>query len=136
MIPIQSGLQSLQTAVAGRPAAQQGVGLANAGPDLAEILSDSAEELTQALASKVQERKLKERMASGEAKPEGLSREELVRMLEEMAGDQQAGSDQGTGKTRAEQAVEALGRKVRQQPGLARQHAREQGAVRPNSSCC
>ncbi len=127
MIPIQSGLQSLQTAVAGRPAAQQGVGLDDAGPNLAEILSDSAEELTQALASKVQERKLKERMASGEAKPEGLSRDELVQMLEEMAGDQQAGSDQGTGKTRAEQAVEELGRKVRQQPGLARQHAREQG---------
>lgn len=127
MIPIQTGLQNLQASMAGRPMASNGMEVDKARPDLAQILSDSAEELTQALSTKVQERKLKERMASGEARPEGLTRDELVAMLEAMASDQQAGSDDGAARSRAEQAIEALGRKIRQQPGLARQHAREQG---------
>jgi type III secretion protein W len=127
MIPIQTGLQNLQTSMASRPTTSDSLEVDKARPDLAQLLSESAEELTQALSTKVQERKLKERMASGEARPEGLTRDELVAMLEAMASDQQAGSDDGSAKSRAEQAIETLGRKIRQQPGLARQHAREQG---------
>jgi type III secretion protein W len=124
MIPIQTGLPSGQPMATGRPIGGQAPLLDNLRPDLASVLSDAAEELTQAFSTKVQERKLKERMASGEERPNGLTRAQMAAMLETLAGEQQAGDE---GKSAAERAIEAVGRKTRERPNLARQHAREQG---------
>jgi type III secretion protein W len=125
MIPIQTGMPSGQP-MTGRPIGGQTPLLDNLRPDLASVLSDAAEELTQALSTKVQERKLKERMASGELRPNGLSRTQMAEMLETLAGEQKPG-DEGSGRSPAERAIEEVGRKIRERPNLARQHAREQG---------
>lgn len=126
MIPIQTGLPSGQPMPTGLPVGGSEVILDNLRPDLANVLSDSAEELTQAFSTKVQERKLKERMASGDLRPNGLSRTQMAEMLESFAGEQNP-SDDSSGKSPAERAIEAVGRKIREQPARARQHAREQG---------
>jgi len=126
MIPIQTGMPSGQPIATGRPIGGQAPLLDNLRPDLAGTLSDAAEELTQAFSSKVQERKLKERMASGELRPNGLSRAQMAEMLEAMTGEHQPGED-GSGTSAAERAIDAVGRKIRERPNHARQHAREQG---------
>jgi type III secretion protein W len=126
MIPIQTGMPNAQTGVIARPPGGAGLELDNLRPDLADVLSDAAEELTQAAATRVQERKLKERMASGEERPNGLSRTQMAAMLETLAGEK--GSDENdSGKSAAERAIETLGRKIRERPALARQYARDQG---------
>jgi len=128
MIPIQTGMPTAQTGLIGRPLGGNGLELDDLHPDLAGALSDAAEELTQAAATRVQERKLKERMASGEERPNGLSRTQLAAMLETLAGEK-GSDDEGHGKSPAERAIETLGRKIRERPALARQFAREQGGT-------
>jgi type III secretion protein W len=95
-------------------------------PELSQVLSEAAEELTQAMSTRVQEKKLKERMAAGDTRPEGLSREQMAEMLETMAGEQGANPEQ-SGKSPAEQAIEEVGRRVRDKPARTRQYARDQG---------
>ncbi len=92
-------------------------------PDLMGLLSDAAEELTQALAGKAQEKSLRERRVSTGKEMSELTRERVLEVMAIMQA--QAGGGEQSAQQQDDRA--ALAGKVLRQPGQARQLAREQG---------
>ena len=124
MIPVQSNRTSAsQSSAAAVAAAAPEV--IDRGDSLLEMLTNSADELTQSLSGKAQEKKLKERKAA-ESRPEGLTLERIEEVLEGMAEERQAGSSDDS-KAQVERDAQTLANKLLRKPGLARQHAREGG---------
>ena len=95
-------------------------------PDLMGLLSDAAEELTQALSGKAQEKSLRERRVSTGKELSELTRERVLEVMALMQA--QAAGAQGQGADpQAEEKRLALAGQVLRQPGQARQMVREQG---------
>jgi type III secretion protein W len=100
--------------------------VASLQPDLMGLLSDSAEELTQSLSGRAQERSLRERRASAGKDLSELTRERVLEVMALMQA-QAVGKDGEAGDPQGEQARQALAEQVARQPGKARQLVREQG---------
>ncbi len=98
----------------------QRAGQAQLLPDISSTLSNAAEELTQSLSGKAQEKTIKERKASTDSGLSDLSRAQRLAMLKSMAGG--AGDGQ-----QAEEKVTDLARQCLRQPGQSRRLVREQG---------
>ncbi len=94
--------------------------------DMADLIQDSAEELTQSLSGKAQERSLRERRASSGKDMAELTAERVREIMALMAA-QSAGGSQSQTPADAEQKRIALAREVLKQPGKALQLVREQG---------
>ncbi len=91
-------------------------------PDVQSTLSDAAEELTQSLSGKAQEKSLKERKADTGKSLADISRAQRLEMLRAMA----AGANP-QGQDESGQNVQNLARQLLRQPGQARQLARGSG---------
>lgn len=89
-------------------------------PDVQSTLSDAAEELTQVLSGKAQEKNLKERKLHGSSSAPDFSRTQRLAMYQAMGSG--SGSDPP-----AEQRLLALARQVLSQPGQALRLARQTG---------
>ncbi|MEI7783772.1 MAG: TyeA family type III secretion system gatekeeper subunit [Betaproteobacteria bacterium] len=120
MSSIQSFVPSTQTGAAGfAPAASSGqVGQTTLLPDVSSTLSDAAEELTQSLAGKAQEKSIKERKGDNGRDLASLTRAQRVAMIMAMAGVEQ----------QPEQPQE-LARGALKQPGQVKRQAREGGGT-------
>jgi type III secretion system YopN/LcrE/InvE/MxiC family regulator len=95
-------------------------------PDLQGVLLDSADELTQSLSGKAQERSLRERRVSTGTETSSLTRERVLSVLAIM--DAQAAAHKGQGNpAHSSDSRLALAQQVIRQPGKARQMVREQG---------
>lgn len=95
-------------------------------PDLQGVLLDSADELTQSLSGKAQERSLRERRVSTGTEMSALTRERVLAVLAIM--DSQAAAREGQGNdAQSSDSRLALAQQVTRQPGKARQMVREQG---------
>lgn len=125
MIPIQSNRSGVQAAAAQVSNMAASAAAVDTGPSLMELLSNSADELTQSLSGRAQEKKLKERKQA-EARPDGLGPEAVSQLLEAMAQERQAGSGDDA-KQQIERDARDLARKLLNNPGLARKHSREGG---------
>ena len=104
------------------PMQSQRSGQAQLLPDLHSTLSDAAEELTQSLSGKAQEKSLKERKADSGKSLADLSRAQRLAMFQAMAGGGSA-----DGQADAEQKIAQLAQKALRQPGQARRQAKESG---------
>ena len=91
-------------------------------PDLQSTLSDAAEELTQSLSGKAQEKSIKERKADSGKSLSDLTRAQRLAMFKAMSGG--SGTDDAG---EAEQKIQQLAKKTLSQPGQARRHAKESG---------
>jgi type III secretion protein W len=120
MSSIQSFVPSPQTGVGGFAAASssQQLGATTLLPDVSQTLSDAAEELTQSLAGKAQEKSIKERKSDSGRDMATLTRAQRVAMLMHMAG--------AAGEQPSEQPQQ-LARAALQQPGQVKRQAREGG---------
>lgn len=118
---IQQPLPSGTSALAGFSAASrsQDAGRAQLQPDLQSTLSDAAEELTQSLSGKAQEKTLKERKINNGQSAQDLSRAQRMAMFKAMAGGQSGGDP--------EEKVQQLARQTLRQPGQALRLARQSG---------
>jgi len=88
-------------------------------PDVQSTLSDAAEELTQSLSGKAQEKTLKERKIHSGAPGTELGRAQRLAMFKAMSGD--------SGGHEAESKIQDLARQVLRQPGQALRLARQTG---------
>jgi type III secretion protein W len=95
-------------------------------PDLMGVLSDAAEELTQALSGKSQERALRERRVSTGSELSELTRPRVLAVMAIMQA-QQSGADGSAGEVKDEENRLSLAREVLRRPGHARQMVQEQG---------
>lgn len=125
MLPIQTGKPRVgPQAVAHSPSAA-----ASSNDEQAlsvfKLMSDSAEELTQALSGRAQEKKLRERRRA-ETRPDGLNSEESEEALAFFSAERE-GKDGGDPKLRVDQQARSLAALLRDNPDLARQHSREGG---------
>ena len=90
--------------------------------DPLSVLSNAADEMSQSLSSKVQERSLRERRVSVGSGIDEMSRERLLTILRHLQ------SGHGGGESAADPAkLLELARRILKQPGAARQLVREQG---------
>jgi type III secretion protein W len=95
-------------------------------PDLQGVLIDSADELTQSLSGKAQERSLRDRRVSTGTESSALTRERVLAVMAIMASQAAAREEQGDGAQSSDGRL-ALAQQVTRQPGKARQMVREQG---------
>lgn len=96
-------------------------------PDLLDVLSDAAEELTQALAGKSQERSLRERRVSTGSSLAEMTHERVLAVLAVMDAQRAGAQGKGLGGKPAQGRME-LAQQIARQPGKARQLAAELGS--------
>lgn len=121
---IQSAISSSASTLGGfaGTALQSGrTGGAQLLPDMSSVLSDAAEELTQSLSGKAQEKSLKERKPDRGQGMAQLSRAQRQAMLQAM------GQGAGQGRAGAGQQAQSLAGKALRQPGQVRREARQMG---------
>jgi type III secretion protein W len=126
MIPVRSNSAAVKQATAGPVAPSAPTTSAVVGTALLNVVMNSAEELTQALSGKVQERKLKERKLSDLTRSDGLDRDQVEESLEALFGEA-SGQSQDQSRKQVDEAVDVLSRQIARQPALARQFAKEHG---------
>lgn len=124
MSTIQTSISSMQPPLGGYVSAGQTQQAAQTQllPDVSSTLADAAEELTQSLSGKAQEKTLKERKADNGQSMASLSRAQRIAMLQAMAA--------GAGKSSPDQAGQAaqdMAQSALRQPGQVRRQAREGG---------
>lgn len=100
--------------------------------DPMSVLTNAADEMSQSLSSKVQERSIRERRVSVGSGIEEMSRERLLSMLRQLQSGQG-----GEGSAADPAKLLELARRILKQPGAAGQMVREQGGTpRLNTSPC
>ncbi len=90
--------------------------------DPMSVLTNAADEMTQSLSSKVQERSVRERRVSVGSSLEELSRERLLALMKHLQAGQGGTQEGGNPHDLLE-----LARRILKQPGFARQMVKEQG---------